>query len=267
MIRHPIAAAPLALAAILAAAAPAAAQDPAPAPAPSGGAAAAPAPEVDTDVKVEGNRFRVKLRTGAVIEAVLPQGVVWEKINRYGDYVVAKEADRGAGIRLHFVLNLDGELFIKRSDIAEDENGRPLIRDLGELTPEQKAAIIQRVIAQRQKVLEERERALREELARLKAEQEKREGGSGEEGVEPGPGEKPPVPASRQDEEARRGDELLAKYPPPEWNEERLREILRREIVQHIYRTEEERVFIENFRIWKAALERKEKEEAEKGGQ
>ena len=53
------------------------------------------------------------------------------------------------------------------------------------------------------------------------------------------------------------GSPLLAKFPPPEWNEDRLKRILEREITTGVYRDEQEREFLENFPAWKRELDRR----------
>ena len=53
------------------------------------------------------------------------------------------------------------------------------------------------------------------------------------------------------------GGPLLAKFPPPEWGEHRVKQVLEREIRTGVFRSDEEREFIDNFPAWKRALERR----------
>ncbi len=252
---------PLALAALLAA--PALAQDGGPAPAPKGAAppAAAPAPqgEVDTHVEVRGNRFRIKLRRGTQLEGLLPRGMAWEKMDQYGDYVEAKEGEKGAGLRVFYVLNMDGDIFIKRGDI--EEGG---IKDLGAPTLEEVLALQQRIISQRKKVVEDREKALREEMTRLVASQKEEEKKAEEEAKGKIGGGVKETGSGAIADEVRKGDALLEKFPSPEWSKKRIEEILHRETINHIFRNADEAEFISGYNLWKAALDRREKAEAEK---
>ncbi len=266
MIRRARLALPAAFAALLAAALPAVAQEaPRPGPASEGGDAAPRAEDPQAQVEVKGNRFRVKLRVGSEIEGVLPRGLFWEKQDRIGDYVPAKEKDKGAGIRLYYVLNMEGELFIKRADIAlREESGASslVLRDLGALTEEQKSAIRERVLAQRRKVIEDREKTVKAEMEKFAKEEEEKKRKETEKQGAAKEGEAS-APAS-EDEEAKKGDALLAKYPPPDWGEEKIKDIEHREVVLGVFRNEQEKEFIDNFALWKASKERMDKAEAER---
>ncbi len=236
---------------------------------PPEGAEEAPAPaapaaeEVDTRVDLKGNRFSVTLKNGNILVGVMPNGLVWEKPDELGIYTVAKDSDAGVGIRLYYVLNMDGDLFISRGDIGLDDRRKLQVRDLGELTEAQKAEIRERILSDRRKVIEDRETRINEELARITAEEEKAKEGEEDAEGEGDAEKKPDKEADEAAEDARRGDELLARFPDPDWSEKRLKEILRREVVNHIFRNDEERDFIDGFKLWKAALERK--QAAEKG--
>ncbi|HEU4395925.1 MAG TPA: hypothetical protein VFS92_10190, partial [Planctomycetota bacterium] len=72
--------------------------------------AAARLAAVDTLVEVKGNRFRIKMVHGAQIEGVLAAGVRWEKIDEQGEYEECKETDKGAGLRLSYVLGMEGDI-------------------------------------------------------------------------------------------------------------------------------------------------------------
>lgn len=222
----------------------------------------APKPKVEEPkAEIKGNRYRVTLKSGAKIVGLLPQGVIWEKPDELGEYVTTTETEKGAGLRLNWVLGMEGELFVPKRDIAE-------VTDLGALTPEQRLAIEQGKIAADRKRLEERERINREELAKIaaaaKAEEARKKGAKGG-GKDEGDA-KDSDTTKKADKEAKarkRGEELLAKFPPSDWGADRIKEIKKRSVVNGIYPDADEQEFIDNFDLWKEALARKEKEEAE----
>jgi hypothetical protein len=216
--------------------------------------------------EVKGNRFSITLRTGGKVEGILPQGVRWEKRDQYGEFVEAAETEKGAGLRLNYVLNMEGDIFVQKKDIAE-------VKDLGALTDEQKLAIKDKVLANRKKALEEREKIFREEMARqgaaakeaAKEAEKEGKGKSEEKGAEKKEGEgKGEKKAAISEADMQKGDALLEKFPPSDWGPKRLKDILRREVVNGIFRSDEEAEFIVNFDLWKDAFERKAKEEDEK---
>ncbi len=213
--------------------------------------------------EVKGNRYRITLKSGAKIEGILPQGLYWEKRDQYGEFVDAKEGEKGALLRLNYVLNMEGDICINGADIGD-------IRDLGALTLEQKLAIQEMVLAARKKNIQERDRILREEMARQAAaaresgkETRKEEEKSGAKDGSAEKGEKGTKKEDVSEADQKKGDDLLAKYPPPEWGQKRLSDILRREVVNGIFRNDLEAEFIVNFQLWKDALARREKAEAE----
>jgi hypothetical protein len=227
---------------------------------PAGGPAPAAAPvekpkAEEAPPEVKGNRFRVKLKRGSQIEGVLPQGVVWEKRDQMGEYIEAAETEKGAGLRLHYVLNLEGDIFVLKADIEE-------IKDLGALTDEDKLLIQRQVLTTRKKALEEREKALRAEMEKLAAagrEQQEEDAKAGNK--KPGPGDKK---GGKEALERKKGDELLKKFPPPDWGEKKVEDVLRREVINGIFRSDEEKEFIDNIKLWQDALARQTKAEAAK---
>lgn len=246
-----------ALAALVASAALARAQDeePAPAPAPAAKPAEEPRPEV------KGNRFRLTLKSGAKIEGVLPGGLVWEKRDQVGEFVEATETEKGAGLRLNYVLNMEGETFIKKAEIAE-------VKDLGALTDEQKLAIQESIISAKKKALAERERVNREELAKIAALAKEQDAkakakGKGKEG-EAAPDSEEAKKAAKEAKDRKRGDELLKKFPADEWSPKTIEEINRRSVVNGIFPSADEQEFIDNIDLWKDAVARAEKAAAAK---
>lgn len=204
--------------------------------------------------EVKGSRFRLKLKNGNVVEGVLPEGLMWEKQGMGGEYDEATETEKGAGLRLHYALGMEGHIFILRADISE-------MKDLGALTDEQRLALQKLVLDQRRKAQEEREKAFRaemEKLARAEREQAKKEAEEAKAKAEGKVVEKKPA-ASAADEA--RGDDLLKRFPAPEWGPKRLKDILQREVVNGIFRNDLEKEFIDNFKLWKDAHDRQLKAE------
>jgi len=223
---------------------------------PDASAAGKPAPE-QPPPEVKGNRFRVTLKSGAKIEGLMPQGVAWEKRDELGDYVEATETEKGAGLRLNFVLSMEGDIFILKRDIEE-------VKDLGALTEEQKLAIKESVLAARKKILEEREKINREEMARIAA-AAKEADGKGAKGAADGKKETDAdKKAAKEAKDRARGDELLKKFPDDEWNPKRIDEIQQRSVVNGIFPTRDEQEFIDNIALWKDAVARRDKAAAEK---
>ena len=196
---------------------------------------------LDTHVDVKRNRFRIKMTHGAQIEGVLASGVKWERLDEFGEYEECKETEKGAGLRLSYVLGMEGDILILRKDIAD-------IRDLGALTDEEQRAIRDKVIAARKKVIEQREKALREDLRRMAEEAKQADARARDSEAKDKAKDK-----ATEEETIKRGDDLLKKFPPEEWSEKRMKDILQREIVSGIFRNAEEREFIDNFKAWQAA--------------
>ena len=210
-----------------------------------------PAPEV------KGNRYRITLKSGAKIEGILPQGVIWEKRDQLGEFSEATETEKGAGLRLNYVLNMEGDIFIQKRDIED-------VKDLGALTDEQKRAIKEAVLAARKKILEEREKINREEMARIAAATKEAEKGGKEAAKDGGKKEtEADKKAAKEEKDRKRGDELLKKFPSDEWNPKKIDEIKQRSVINGIYPTADEQEFIDNIELWKAAVKRRDKEEAE----
>ncbi len=215
------------------------------------------AKELDQRVEVKGKRYEISLKRGSKIVGVLPRGLIWEKLDRYGDYVECKEKDKGSGLRLQYVMGMDGDIFIKRDDMKDGSKG---LKDLGQLTEAQKSKIRDEVIKARRKVIVEREKTMRKELDRLLADRAAKDGEGGE-GSADGEGEE--GGDEEMTKEEKEGEALLKKFPPPEWSEDRLAAIKEREVISGIYRNKTEGEFIDNFKAWKTALARRMLKEAE----
>lgn len=254
---------------------------------------AAPAGQAVQDVAIEigGIRARVVLQRGTALEGLLPLGpAYWERPAPGFDYEETDASDPSAGLRLYFVLGMEGAIFFRKSDIAA-------VKDLGVISDEAAAAIRQNLLDARRKALEEKEARLKESLRRILGTERVEDAmpakaapavpvpsapesvpSAGAPTAAPAPVASPagaPAtgPMTKEDEarakaEARRirGEELLAKYPPPDWSESRLETILWRERVAKIPPDAVEAPFVKESDLWIEALRRREAAEKKAAG-
>jgi hypothetical protein len=227
---------------------------PAPTPTPEEGETPATDAAKAEEIDVRGNRFKVKLKRGSVVHGVLPRGVYWERLDMLGDYVEAKKGDTGAGVRIQFVLGMEGDIFIQEKDIAE-------IEDLGALTEEERDRIRDRILSDRRRAIEARERSLREDLDRIRdmAAAGKAEDAAAEKAASEKAESGEPV---LTDEEAF-GEQLLSRFSPETWGAKRKTEINQNQ-VNGIFPDHEEVEFLRNFSAWEKAYERRLRLEREK---
>jgi len=262
-------------------------------------ASADPAP-LAAESDLRGRRARAILRRGAVVEGVLPGGIAWERRAEDGSgFEPAKPDDPAAGLRFFFVMGMDGEIFLSRSEVKE-------IVDIGSLSDaqaeEMKAGIIEErraAIDKRRRDLEAREAQLQRELERLlgpgrqdpapaappadsvfgeapaptpapESEPEDRPEGPTSETPAPGVAAAPaavpaaPAPGDHETptERRRRGDALLERFPPPAWSVERFDTIDTRTRLAKIPPDEEEAAFLAGFEVWREAFDRRAAAEA-----
>ncbi len=217
---------------------------------------------------VAGSRARLLLKRGTVLEGILPRGVVWEAQDRLGGYEPVSRDDPRAGIRVYYVLGIEGAMFFRREEIEE-------LKDLGPLEEAREKSIQENVLDARRKALEEQEKKIQAELERILGKRK-----AGEIGAKPpkaaAPAAEPPPPAAgaasaspstkgsaapgKPDpaaERKRKGDELLERFPYPDWSERRAETILWRERVTDMKRDPEEAAFLAGLELWKEALERR----------
>lgn len=206
---------------------------------------------VDEMVEVRGNRFKIRLKRGSVIHGILPKGLFWERQDLMGDYEPSKKGADGAGLRIQYVLGMDGDIFVLERDIAE-------IEDMGALSEEDRARIRERILADRRKIIEERERALRSELDRIRDMASEHPDGEGT-----GEAVKPEGDGSGMTEEEKAGEALLEEFPPTDWGPKRKSEILQAQ-TNGIFPNDREVIFLRSYSQWEKALERRRKLEAEK---
>ena len=243
----------------------------APSPAP---AAEAPSPSsaLGAEGELRGMRCRLVLRGRAVIEGVLPEGKAWEKRDEKGQFVPAQEKEPGAGLRLFFAMGMDGEIFIRTSDIKD-------VVDLGNVSDEIAAALKEKILAERRRLLEEKEELVRKELARILgseqapapapastaplASAETPAATAAPAAAPPVASAETPAAAKISPEEARRrkGDALLDKFPSPDWSEKRYLELYDRIRLAKVAPDTQEQEFLDGFELWKEALGRRKKAE------
>jgi hypothetical protein len=231
-----------------------------PAPAPDAGGAAAEAPKEapkpeEPTVEVKGNRYRFRMNTGAGMVGILPNGLKWEKRIASAVYAECKEKDPGAGLRIHWVEGMEGEVFVLRETLKE-------WKDLGALTEDQKLAIRERYLADRAEALAAREKAAKAEAEKLGVLDP-----LGKPVTEDQAAAAAAKAAAEKEAEAaaKKGDDLLKKFPAPEWGRKKLDEILQREVNVGSFRTADEAEFISGFKLWSEAYIRKQQKEAETG--
>jgi len=247
---------------------------------------------------LRGMRCRVLLKRGAAVDGVLPAGIAWERRAEGGGFATAKRDDPGAGIRVFFVMGMDGEIFLEASQVDE-------VVERGSLSDEQAEEMRIRILQERRRALEERRKALLERETALQRELEQILGG-GAAAPPPPPPTAPsaptagtPAPAAdagtpsedrevvgilpttevapasaagaaaaasaplTPEEKRRKADALLEKFPPPAWTEERYELIYNRERVAKIAPDTEEAEFVAGYDLWKDALDRRQKAAAD----
>lgn len=154
------------------------------------------------------------------------------------DTAASRELD-GAGIRLYYADGMQGFFFIKYDDITEVDVVRRITDEEEELWEEELA----RQLEEKRRILEERLKAERE-AAEAEAARKAEEGTpEKEETVE--------VPS-----ELRRGYRLLDEFPPPEWGEDKYKQLRKIQITRTRKLTPAELEFVDSYPYdWKPAYE------------
>jgi hypothetical protein len=256
----------LALAASEVAAQEAGAPPPARSPAAGTSPGAAPGAAEEPPPVVSGIRARLVLKRGSVLEGILPRGEVWETQDPLGGYEPASRDDPRAGIRVHYVLGIEGAMFFRSEEIQE-------LKTLGPVEETREKSIQENVLDARRRALEEQERRIQAEMERILGKKKAGEvaakppkeaapaadpkapaGGAASAGTKGAASPGKPDPAA---ERRRKGDELLERFPFPDWSERRAETILWRERVTDMKRDPEEAAFLAGLELWKEALERR----------
>jgi hypothetical protein len=208
------------------------------------------APETKAAPSIAGQRVRVKLRNGGVIEGVALASGTWERRDAKDGWLGVKRGSKGAGIRLWWVQDLDGFQFVVESEIVE-------MQLLGPVTSEETRELQKR--AEESKAAAERER-LRRQTERAAAEDVADKARSLLDEVEKAKAEAAAAKAKdagkpSETSLAKRWAELLAKFPPDVWTPATPAEIERRKIVLVLFPNEQEKAFLAVLDEWKPAYE------------
>ncbi len=193
----------------------------------------------------------VYLKNGATIEGVARKGILSEKTVRVRKksetktetiYLQVPPAEKDAGIRVWYINMVDGFTFIQYTSIDEKQ-GVEVVRSL---TPRESEQIF--------KDIKDKEETLRNAEKKAKAEEQR----VGKERAEAEKAMRESDLAKKKGldlEKARKERlELLTKFPPSAgWSSEKLAEIRRRWIINHIPPTEIERDFLSVFEKWQRA--------------
>jgi hypothetical protein len=212
----------------------------------------------EDDVKVE-----VRLRNGKAVNGVARGGRLVEKLERMGFVPASETAEIGSGIRLWYVLQINGFIFVDYRDIEEvrvqgpvpSEEASSLTRSILDMRKEDEEFRAKRIAEV--KAIESESRRVREDEERAKSD---KAGGPGEEG---GAGTEAPrdddaatVPPEERMRRAEEGRALLKKFPPEDgWTPDRRKSILRREEVLGLEPTDAEKEFLRGYERWKAAFD------------
>lgn len=196
-----------------------------------------------------GSRVRARLRGGRTIDGVLLADGMWERRDARGSWIPAKRGEPGAGVRLWWVHDLDGFLFVTEAQVVE-------MKDQGVVTREE-----ERESAKRRREASERaaaERARLDETA-AKAEAAATQAKALIDEVEKAKQEAAALALVEQQKEddiakAKRWAELLARFPPSKWSPETPQEIDRRRTLQHVYPSDDEIEFLKTIDEWKPAF-------------
>jgi hypothetical protein len=226
--------------------APAPKQEPKQEPAP---AAEAPAAQPAADVEpIRGTRYQITLRTGTTLTGVVTCEKVFERRDGLNWVAADKEAP-GAGVRLYFVKDADGFVFILKKDMKDAEKLEDISEREGRDLAKRRVAAQHRADEERDQLRKERER--REAKAKEKAEAEEKAGDETS---------KEHAAAMTPEEQLAHYQALLKKYPPGKWTLDSPKDIERRRIVMDLFPNEEEKAFLavyddwaKAFAVWKAA--------------
>jgi hypothetical protein len=210
---------------------------PAPAPEAKPDEAAAPAAEVEP---IRGVRYQITLRTGTSIVGIVTCEKVFERRDGVNWAVAEKDAP-GAGVRLYFVKDADGFVFIPTKDMKGAEKLEDISEREGRDLAKRRVAAAHRADEERERLRREREK--REAKARAKAE-------DAEKTSDEGAAKETELTA---EEQLARYTALLAKYPPDKWTLDTPKDIERRRIVMDLFPSDEEKAFLAVYDDWAKA--------------
>jgi len=200
------------------------------------------------DAVAAGDRVRLKFRGGRMLDGVVLAKDGWERRDPKDGWVAAKRTDKGAGLRLWWVQDLDGYQFVRAADIVE-------LRSQGAVPQDELEALARRRKASAD-ATDKRREAHDADRARMAAEEAKARALL--EQVEQAKQEARELELQQAKEELQRRkgarwSELLEKFPPEKWTPDTPAEIQRRKIVLDVFPTEKEQEFLKLYDEWKEA--------------
>lgn len=196
----------------------------------------------------EGERLRVQIRGGGTVEGVVLAKGTWERRHPVDGWVAAKRAEKGAGVRLWWVNDIDGFQFVEADEVVATKSlGTVTAQEAADAAKRRKAAS-ERAAAERVRIDEakakeadaaEKAKALLEEVEKATQEAEAAK----------------LVDVAKQEDKAKakRWAELLAQFPPDRWSPDTPSEIERRKVTLHVFPSEDEQAFLKVFDEWKEA--------------
>ncbi|MCE9635495.1 MAG: hypothetical protein K8T90_07300 [Planctomycetes bacterium] len=194
-------------------------------------------------------RVRVKFRTGRTVEGVVLTAGTWERRDADRGWVAARREERGAGIRLWWVHDLDGFQFVAARDLLD-------VAESGSVSLEQSREAEKRRRAATESTDAERRRADAEKATLDEAAAKAK---SLIEAVEVAKAEAAAAEAAKSSAvspaDAKRFAELLGRFPPEKWTPSTPAAIEQRRVVVGVNPTAEERAFLAVFGEWKKAWE------------
>jgi hypothetical protein len=215
---------------------------------------APPAAPEEPIVPVRGTRYKVTMKTGRTLFGVVVAEKVFER--REGlIWNTAEKAAPGAGVRLFFVKDQEGFVFVTSRDLRNAER-------IGDVTIEEGKVLAQQHIVGARRADEERDRirkdrAAKEEAAKAKAAAEADQSKATADGAKtptpaaPGAAAAPAAPSA--EDQIARYTALLMKFPPGRYTPDTPKDIEKRRVVMDLFPTDEEKQFLAVFAEWSKA--------------
>lgn len=207
------------------------------------GKAPAAQPAADASAPSRGARYKVTLRSGRSIVGIVTTASMYER--RDGAAWVQAEKDTpGAGVRLFFLRDQEGFVFIPSREIRASEKQGDVTEQEGKELEKAHSNSAKRASDEREKLRKERQAREEAEKAKAAAAEDKSKS-DGQDKAKGGT-------ATTEDQIARY-TALLAKYPPSKWTPDSPAEIEKRRIVMGLQPTDEEKAFLAVFDEWTKA--------------
>ena len=209
---------------------------------------AAPTKSETADTATTGTRSRVNLRAGRTVEGVVLASSTWERRDAEHGWVEADRDEKGAGVRLWWVGDLDGFMFVPASEVQELKELETVDAEAFKTLERKRELAAQ--ITERERAKQDDARAAETDFtAKAKAlveEVEQARADAAEAAAKGGAGK---VDVAQ----ARRWAELLLGFPPEKWTVDLPEQIERRKVQLHVFPNEQELEFLKVFAEWKQA--------------